>query len=251
VPAPIRALATVWSVVQIYILMRQETLINFSTYSTSFKLVEKVGYWDADVIPEDYRLFFKAFFKTKGRLEVEAIFLPITADAAESTTYWRTMKNQYEQVKRWAWGVVDNPYIFVKWLTVPGVLFWEKTLRLLKFWEFHFLWPVHWFAITVGAFFPPLLNKNFARTIIGKTLPQVSSMILTIALASLVLVWIVHARARPKGPEPISWLKKLLMPFELLLLPVLGLFFNALPGLDAHTRLMLGRYIEYRVTEKV
>ena len=32
---------------------------------------------------------------------------------------------------------------------------------------------------------------------------------------------------------------------------IVGFFFNALPGLDAHTRLLLGRYIEYRVTEKV
>jgi hypothetical protein len=30
-----------------------------------------------------------------------------------------------------------------------------------------------------------------------------------------------------------------------------GLLFTALPGIDAHTRLMLGKYIEYRVTEKV
>jgi len=34
-------------------------------------------------------------------------------------------------------------------------------------------------------------------------------------------------------------------------LPIVGFFFNALPGIDAHTRLMLGRYIEYKVTEKV
>jgi len=34
-------------------------------------------------------------------------------------------------------------------------------------------------------------------------------------------------------------------------MPLVGLFFSALPGLDAHTRLMLGKYIEYKVTEKV
>ena len=113
------------------------------------------------------------------------------------------------------------------------------------------MWPVNWFAITIGAFFPPLLNPVFARTILGRRLPQVSSTILTIALLSLVLVWIVHVRQRPKHPEGISLLKRMMQPFELLLLPILGFFFSALPGLDAHTRLMLGKYIEYRVTEKV
>jgi hypothetical protein len=34
-------------------------------------------------------------------------------------------------------------------------------------------------------------------------------------------------------------------------LPIVGFFFTALPGIDAHTRLMLGKYIEYKVTEKV
>lgn len=251
VPAPIRALATVWSVVQIYVLMRQEVLINFSTYSTSWKMVERVGFWDTDVIPEDYRLFFKSFFSLKGKVEVEPIFLPALADAAESTSYWKTLVNQYHQVKRWAWGVVDNPYIVKRWIGETEVPFWRKTFWLLKFWEFHFLWPVHWFAITVGAFFPPLLNPVFARTIMGKTLPQVTSMILTISLVSLVLVWVIHVQARPKRPEQISWLRRMVMPLELLLLPILGFFFSALPGLDAHTRLMLGRYIEYRVTEKV
>lgn len=251
VPAPIRVLASVWTVVHLYVLMRQDALINFSTYSTSFKMVDEVGFWDTDVIPEDYRLFFKSFFHFKGNLEVEPIFLPVKQDAPQSKGYWRTMINQYEQVKRWAWGVVDNPYIVVRYLTVPGIPFWVKTNKVWQFMHFHFLWPVNWFAITVGAFFPPLLNDVFARTIMGKTLPQVSSAILTIALASLVIVWVVHVRQRPKADESVSWLKKALTPFELLLLPILGFFFNALPGLDAHTRLMMGRYIEYRVTEKV
>jgi hypothetical protein len=38
---------------------------------------------------------------------------------------------------------------------------------------------------------------------------------------------------------------------EFILLPIVGFFFQALPGLDAHTRLMFGKYLEYRVTEKV
>lgn len=250
VPAPIRVLASVWSVVHIYVLMRKDTLINFSTYSTSMKMIIDIGYWDTDVIPEDYRIFFKSFFHFKGDLEVEPIFLSVKQDAPQSKGYFKTMVNQYEQVKRWAWGVVDNSYIVKRFLTVPGVPWGKKVMRLMQFLQFHLLWPVNWFAITVGAFFPPLLNDVFARTILGRRLPQVSSTILTVALGSLILVWIVHVRLRPKG-EGVSWLRRWLMPLELLMLPVLGFFFSALPGIDAHTRLMLGRYIEYRVTEKV
>lgn len=251
VPAPIRVLATIWSIAQMFILMRKDRLINFSTYSTSMKLVDEIGYWDVDVIPEDYRLFFKAYFHFKGNLEVEPIFLPVYADAAESTSYWKTMVNQYEQVKRWAWGVSDDPYIIKHWIQAKGISFWEKTIRVLKVLEDHFLWPVNWFAITLGALLPPLINKEFSRTVMGKTLPQVSSAILTLSLISLVVFIIIDARQRPPRPANVSLLKRLFQPFEFLLLPIVGFFFSALPGIDAHTRLMLGKYIEYKVTEKV
>ena len=33
-------------------------------------------------------------------------------------------------------------------------------------------------------------------------------------------------------------------------LPFVGIFFSNLPALDAQTRLLTGRYLEYRVTEK-
>jgi len=251
VPAPIRVLATIWSVVQTSLLVRQDRLINFSTYSTSMRLAQDIGYWDVDVIPEDYRLFFKAYFHFKGDLEVESLYLPVYADAAESTSYWKTMVNQYEQVKRWAWGVSDDPYIIRHWLSARGISFLDKTLRVLTVLEDHFLWPVNWFAITLGALLPPLINPNFSRTVLGKTLPQVSSMILTLSLISLVVILLIDARQRPPRSAEISLLRRLFQPFEFVLLPVVGFFFNALPGIDAHTRLMLGRYIEYRVTEKV
>ena len=132
VPAPIRVFSTTSSLTQIGLLSRKDRLINFSTYSSSLKLIDQIGYWDVDVIPEDYRLFFKAYFKLKAKLEVEPLFLPVYADAAYSGSFWKSMKNQYEQVKRWAWGVSDDAYIIKKWLSTPGLPFWEKTIRVLK-----------------------------------------------------------------------------------------------------------------------
>jgi len=231
-------------------LNRKDRLINFSTYSTSLKMIDEIGYWDTDVIPEDYRIFFKAYFKTDGKVAVEPIFLPVYADAAQSSTFGKTMINQYEQVKRWAWGTSDDPWIIQQWLKAKNIPFWDKTIRVLKVLEDHFLWPVNWFAVTIGATLPPLLNPVFARTVLGKSLPQTSSAILTISLLSLLVTIFIDWQARP-DKETVSWKRKVLMPFEFLLMPLVGLFFSALPGLDAHTRLMLGKYIEYKVTEKV
>lgn len=250
IPALVRVFSTSASIVSIGLLNRKDRLINFSTYSLSLKLVDEIGYWDTDVIPEDYRMFFKCYFKTDGKVSAEPIFLPAYADAANAGSFWKTMINQYEQVKRWAWGTSDIPWMIIEWAKAKKIPFWDKTLRILKVAEDHFLWPVNWFAITLGATIPPLLNPTFARTVLGKTLPQTSSTILTLSLVALLVTIIVDWNQRP-GKENVHILKRILMLFEFILLPVVGFFFSALPGLDAHTRLLLGRYLEYRTTEKV
>ena len=252
VPAPIRVLASMFSVIQMHVLMRHDRLINFSTYSTSLKHVHDIGYWDTDVIPEDYRLFFKSYFAKKGDFEVQPIFLPIYADAAESHGgFMNNMVNQYQQLKRWAWGVSDDAYIIKQYVLAENVPFWDKTVRVLKTIEDHFLWPVNWFAITVSGFLPPLLNPAFNRTIIGKTLPQVTSTLLTLSLVSAVVIFVIDAINRPPRPNKRSLVSYIRQPLEFLMLPLIGFFFSALPGIDAHTRLMMGKYIEYKVTEKV
>lgn len=251
VPSPVRVLASMFSVIQMYILTRKDRLINFSTYSTSLKHVDEIGYWDTDVIPEDYRLFFKSYFAKKGDFSVEPVFLPIYADAAESHGLFSTMHNQYEQLKRWAWGVSDDAYIIKQYILAEGVPFWDKTIRVLKTIEDHFLWPVNWFAVTVSAFLPPLLNAEFNRTMIGKTLPQVTSTLLTLSLVSMIVIFIIDAINRPPRPNRKNIFSYIFQPLEFLLLPIIGFFFSALPGIDAHTRLMFGKYIEYKVTEKV
>jgi hypothetical protein len=124
-------------------------------------------------------------------------------------------------------------------------------MRVLKVVEDHFLWPVNWFAITVAAFFPPLLNENFNRSTLGNTLPQVTSALLTFSLISMFVIFVIDAINRPPRPNSRNPFSYIFQPLEFLLLPLIGFFFSSLPGLDAHTRLMLGKYIEYRVTEKV
>src|SRR5258708_24500997 len=101
-------LASIWNLSQ---LPRKDRLINQQNCSLSFKLLHEVDYWDADKIPEDWGIFFKAYYKTHGKIEVEPIYLPLYADSAQSTSFFKTLKVQYEQLKRWAWGVSDDPCI--------------------------------------------------------------------------------------------------------------------------------------------
>ncbi|MEK7188518.1 MAG: glycosyltransferase family 2 protein, partial [Patescibacteria group bacterium] len=241
-------LASIWNLAQI---PRKDRLINAQNYSLSFTLLDEIDYWDPDKIPEDWGIFFKAYYKKRGNIEVEPLYLPLYADAALSTSFLRTIKNQYEQFKRWAWGVSDDPWIIKNYLLTPGVPFWDKTMRLAHVIWSHFLWPVNWFIITLGLTIPTLLNPAFGRTALGYMVPKISSLVLTISLVFLVITLIINSFYKPARPKTFPFWKWLLTPFEFFLMPIAGFFFSALPGLDAHTRLMLGKYLQYKVTEKV
>lgn len=241
-------LSSIWNLSQ---LPRRDRLINGQNYSLSYKLLDEVDYWDPDKIPEDWGIFFKAFFGKKGGIEVEPIYLPLYADAPQASSMWKTIKAHYTQQMRWAWGVSDVPWIWQKYATISGIPFIDKTMRVLFVSMAHLLWPINWFVITIGLTLPSIINPAFGRTTLGYTVPKLSSFILTLALAFLIVMLVLDRFYKPKRPKNFPLWRAILMPAEFLLMPVAGLIFGAIPGLDAHTRLMMGKYIEYKVTEKV
>lgn len=225
--------------------------MNFSAYSTSLSLLDRVGYWDVDVIPEDWHINLKSYFAFGGKTGTVPMFLPVYIDAAESTTRWKTYRNNYEQVKRWAWGIVDVPYVVKKFFQHPEIPFWDKFVKTSLTFEWHFTWSSAWFLITLGAMIPTLLNPEFARTALGYNLSRASSLILTLCLVGLLSVTVIYTLLDPHRKHKVL---AFLHPFtylQWLFLPVVGLVFGSLPGLESQTRLMLGKYLEYRVTEKV
>ncbi len=250
-PAITRVQNTIGSIWNLSQLPRKDRLINQQNYSLSFKLLDEVDYWDPDKIPEDWGIFFKTYYKKHGKIEVDPIYLPLYADAAQGATFIKTLKVQYEQLKRWAWGVSDDPWIIKYYFLTKDISFFDKTMRLIYIFQSHFLWPVNWFFITIGLTLPTLLNPAFGRTTLGYMIPKISSLILTVAMSFLLLMIVVDSFYKPKRPKTFPLWRALLTPFEFVLMPVAGFFFSALPGIDAHTRLMLGKYIEYKVTEKM
>lgn len=251
IPLPGRVVNTLNSINNLSILPQKDKLINFSTYSVSFATVEKVGFWAVDVIPEDYHLFFKTYFALGEKVKTRPLYIPAMADAAETKGYWRTIVNQYEQHKRWAWGVSDIPFVLKNYFTNTTIPFWNKTMRVFNLLVLHLLWPTNWFILTLGSTIPPLINKNFARTVLGHNLAQISSAILTLCIGFLLVMIILDLRARPARPKNIKNWQIPILYLQWLSLPVISFFLSALPGLDAHTRLMLGKRLEYRVTEKI
>ncbi|HVZ58221.1 MAG TPA: glycosyltransferase family 2 protein [Patescibacteria group bacterium] len=249
VPAPVRILSFFGSLWRTSMLVQGDKLITQSTYSLSFKMLRDIGFWDADVIPEDYRIFFKAFFKLKGQVWTEPIFLKTYMDAAYSNGYINSLKNKYHQERRWSWGVSDDPLFITWWFTVPEIPFVRKTIVVYTVLLDHFLWPVNWFIVTVAANIMPFINPAFSRTALGYSLPRLAGLILTSTIIALIAMMFIDYKNRPENVS-LPLRRKIFFPFEFILMPIVGFFLSALPALISHTQLMFGKRMEYKVTEK-
>lgn len=251
IPLPNRFLNTLNSIWNLALLSQKGKLINFSTYSLSLKTATEVGGWSVSVIPEDYHMFFKVYFELGDKVATLPIFLPVLVDAAESHGFFPTLVNQYEQAKRWAWGISDLPYVIRQVILHGEIRFSDRMRRLLHLLGHHIFWPANWFLLTIGSSIPPLVNPLFARTVLGHNLSRISSGILTLSTVFLIAVFIIDWRIKPPKPKEYPAWKLPLLYLQWLTLPIISFVLSALPGLDAHTRLMLGKRLEYRVTEKV
>lgn len=249
IPAPTRIISFFGSLWRTAILIHRDRLVANATYTLSFKLLKDIDFWDTDVIPEDYRIFFKAFYKKSGNIWIEPIFLKTTMDAPLSTSYLKSLQNKYNQERRWSWGVSDDPLFIKWWLTVPNVPFFRKTVMLYHVLLDHFLWPVNWFIITIAANIMPFINPVFSRTTLGYNLPRLAGLILTSCVFALLVMIVIDSKQRPKN-APVSRFRQFLFPLEFILLPIAGFFLSTLPAIISHTQLMFGKRLEYKVTEK-
>lgn len=251
IPLFVRMQATLSSILRLAFLSDKENLIQISTYSSSFWLLKKVGFWDVDIIPEDWHIYFQAFFTFGKKVKTIPLYTIINGDAVYSGGLIKTLQNRYEQEKRWAWGVSDIGYVIKKLFTTPHIDIISKLKKILFAAETHLLWPTSFFILTISASIPPLINPSFKRTVLGFILPQLSGLILTLSSLMLILYVYLDVKLRQKVKMKTSIIALPLLLIQWYLLPIVSFIFSSLPALDAHTRILLGKKMQYKVTEKV
>ena len=77
---------------------------------------------------------------------------------------WRTVTSTYQQIRRWAWGVSDIPYLALRTLRARHIPWHMRFARVGWYVEEHLVWPSHWFLLTLGGLVPPLINPEYAAT---------------------------------------------------------------------------------------
>jgi len=250
VPAFIRITGIMGNAVHIANIQEPDGLFfNYSCYSSSYKLIDSVGYWDPDMIPEDWHIFLQTFFGTGGRTSVNPIFLPTVVDAPDGKNYFSALKNRYNQCVRNAWGAIDIPYAIEQSRLHPEIPWLTRALRIFKLIQTHFVWSSNWFILTLGTSLPVILNPYFFSTTLGYNLPRIANLILTICLLPMFVLIILDWKLRPPYQKTGFWnIVKNILQWPLM--PVATLAMSVLPGLQSHTQLLLGKRLEYKTTDK-
>lgn len=248
-PAPMRVIATgnsFWMVVQS---LRPHILRNFSAHAQSMKALVDTDFWSVRTIVEDGHQFWRTYFRYDGKHEVYPIFVPIYQDAVLAEGYRRTLKAQFVQLRRWAWGASDIPYLLVKAFHTKNKIPLHdrigKTFRLI---EGHLSWATAPPILLFSAFIPVLFNPD---DIAANQLPNVASTIQRVAMIGLFITLFLSLRALPPKPLRYKRHRTIFMILQWGILPLTTLGYSATSALYSQTRLALGKYLDkFDVTEK-
>ncbi|MCX7955745.1 MAG: glycosyltransferase family 2 protein [Patescibacteria group bacterium] len=250
-PIFVRIQATLSSILRLSFLSQKENLIQVSTYSTNMWLLKKINFWDVNIIPEDWHIFFQAFFKFGEKIKTIPLYTIVNGDAVFSGAILKTFINRYEQERRWAWGVSDVGYFIKNFFKTPHINLLIKLKKLFFLIETHLLWPVSFFILTISASIPPLINPVFKNTVLGFILPKTSALILTLTSSFLILYFYLDIKIREKIKIKTKISNLPILFVQWYFLPIVSFFFSSLPALDSHTRILFGKKLKYKVTEKI
>ncbi|MDQ5972436.1 MAG: hypothetical protein QG553_595 [Patescibacteria group bacterium] len=249
VPAPMRVIATGNSFFQVVASMRLHALRNFSAHAQPLAGLIETNFWSARTIVEDGHQFWRSYFAFDGRYEVYPIYVPIYQDAVLSATYRRTLKAQFIQLRRWAWGCSDIAYVAEMGFFRKNKL--KKGDLFAKFWrlfEGHISWATAALLVAGTAFIPSLFHPD---SYAANQLPIVASRIETVALTGIVITFFLSILLLPPKPARYKRRRHIFMTLQWVFLPFTTIIYNGLSGLVAQTRLMFGRYLDtFDVTEK-
>lgn len=239
---------TFWQMIQ---QERPERLATFSSHSMNFKTLYEVGYWQKNMVSEDSRIFWNSLLFYDGDYQVVPLSYPVSLDANLAPTFWQTAKNVYKQQRRWCWGVENVPYILFGFLKNKKID-WKKKLRF-AFVQIEGFWSLatNPLIIFMLGWLPLFLGGDvFNKTLLSYNLPRVTRDLMALAMFGLIMSAIISTSLLPPRPKGKGKHKYGLMILQWVLVPFTIPIFGAIPGMDAQTRLMLGKYMGFWVTPK-
>ncbi len=228
-----------------------EKLVTFSSHSMSFKALVDVGYWPVDMISDDSAIFWKSFIHYDGQYQVVPIYTTVSMDIAGGRTVWQTFLNIYKQKRRWAWGVENLPIVMRAFLTSKEIPLYKKCVLGIRLFDLFISWATWSFLLSVITWLPTLFaGREFASTTMYYMAPRIKDIIFGLSLIGLVVCMVISLGLLSTSTHRQRFSQKIVHIFDWLAIPFVIFTLGSIPALDAQTRLMLGKYMEFKVTGK-
>ena len=237
---------------QMMLQLRQEKLATYSSHSMTWRTLVDIGFWSPSMVSEDSRIFFHSFFFYKGDYRVEPLYYLVSMDVCMDKSFLYSARNLYKQQRRWGWGVENVPYLIFNtiknWRELPK----KKALYqiFVQIYGFH-SWATNALIIAGVGWLPLLVGGDrFNESVLSNNLPTITQYLMNMAMVGMLLSAIISTLILPPKPKHYGFSKRIIMFFQWMFLPISIVIFGAIPGLEAQTRLMIGKYMGFWVTPK-
>lgn len=251
VPAVARVVAmssTFWEMVQ---QERPERMVTFSSHSVVFQALYEVGYWQTNMVSEDSRIFWNLLIANNGDYSVVPLSYPVSMDANAAPTFWGTIVQIYKQHRRWTYGVENLSYLLYHFYQNKKIPLGKRINIALQQAEGYWSMVTNPIMLFILGWTPIYLGGvEFHQTVLSYNLPIMIRDLLIIAMFGLVISSIISLTMIPEKPKDRSRFNYIVMAVQWVMVPATMIIFSAIPGLDAQTRLMFGKYMGFWVTPK-
>lgn len=253
VPAPMRVIATGNSFWNIISSVRPHLIRNFASHAQPMDALIEMDFWSVRTIVEDGHQYWRSYFHFSGNYGVVPLYTPIYQDAVLSESYAKTLKAQFIQLRRWAYGASDVAYVgvrvFSRQRTAP---FWPSFARFIRLLDGHTTLAYTPVLIAFGAWIPLLLNSEAVRSIAAHQLPETVSFLQRIAMIGMAVAIFSAFKILPPRPERYKKHRNIFMLAQWILMPLTAIVYNSLSAYVSQARLLTGRYLDkFDVTEKI
>ncbi|MFZ2976111.1 MAG: glycosyltransferase family 2 protein [Candidatus Moraniibacteriota bacterium] len=248
----VRIIVTGSSFWHIFQSTRTEGMVTFASHSESFDTLVKVGFWPVNIINEDSIIYWKGFSYFNGDYRVKPIHLPVSLDAVLAETYWKTIKNQYKQKRRWAYGIEHFPTVMRAIVPDKKISRWKKFTVAFEMLEGHHSWATASVILAILGWLPLIFGgDDFNQSVLAHNLPFITRYLMTLAMCGLVVSMSLSFLLMPPRPKKYSKWRNFYMIIQWALVPITAPFLGSMPAIDSQTRIMLGKYFgEFWVTPK-
>ncbi len=251
-PAIARVVAmssTFWEMVQ---QERPERMATFSSHSVSFQALYEIGYWQSNMVSEDSRIFWNLLIANNGEYDVVPLSYPVSMDANVAPTFLGTVVNIYRQHRRWTYGVENFPYVIYHFIKNKQIPLRRRITTAFQQAEGYWALVTNPIMLFILGWAPIFLGtQEFHQSVLSFELPLMVRDLLIIAMFGLVVSSVISLTMLPPRPKDKSRLRYITLAVQWIMVPATMIVFSAIPGLDAQTRLMFGKYMGFWVTPKV